>query len=240
MVVLMICTYSFMRIQYLVTVICMTPYILILFSFLGSNFKIVAQERVFDTILGCAIAFLAGYFLFPHWEKDQLQRHMEGLLKANAAYLQKIIDALTGKKPGMLEYKLARKEVYLNTANLSAAFQRMLSEPKSKQKKEKDVHQFVVLNHILFSNIATIATTLVSADTRIYPPELTRIAKKAKTTLCESSKRFGGDGVIDTQRDYPNNNEVVLNNDDTLMLEQLRFISKLSTDIDKTTRKLTG
>jgi uncharacterized membrane protein (TIGR01666 family) len=240
MVILMICTYSFMRIQYLVTVICMTPYILILFSFLGSNFKIVAQERVFDTVLGCAIAFLAGYFLFPHWEKDQLQRYMQGMLKANAAYLQKIIDALAGKKPGMLEYKLARKEVYLNTANLSAAFQRMLSEPKSKQKKEKDVHQFVVLNHILFSNIATIATTLLSGNTRIYPQELTQIARKARTTLCESSKRFGGDGNVSSQAGYPATDDVVLNTDDTLMLEQLKFISKLSVDIDKTTRALTG
>jgi uncharacterized membrane protein (TIGR01666 family) len=239
MVILMISTYSFMRIQYLVTVICMTPYILILFSFLGSNFKIVAQERVFDTVLGCAIAFLAGYFLFPHWEKDQLQRYMQGMLKANAAYLQKIIDALAGKKPGMLEYKLARKEVYLNTANLSAAFQRMLSEPKSKQKKEKDVHQFVVLNHILFSNIATIATTLLSGNARPYPNELAQIAKKARTSLCESSKRFGGDGVTDTYRVYPNNDDIVLSTDDTLMLEQLKFIDKLSLDIDKTTRALT-
>ena len=191
MVLFMIATYSFMRIQYLVMVICMTPYILILFSFLGSNFKIVAEERIFDTVLGCAIAFSAGYFLFPHWESDQLKNYMQGLLRANAAYLQKIIDALSGKRPDMLEYKLARKDVYLNSANLSAAFQRMLSEPKSKQKKEKDVHQFVVLNHILFSNIATVATTLLPKDARVYPAELIYISKKARTILCESSKKFG-------------------------------------------------
>jgi uncharacterized membrane protein (TIGR01666 family) len=240
MVVFMITTYSFMRIQYLVTVISMTPYILILFFFLGSNFRIVAQERILDTVLGCAIAFLAGYFIFPHWESDQLQHYMQGILKANAAYLQKIIDALAGRKPSMLEYKLARKDVYLNTANLSAAFQRMLSEPKSKQKKEKDVHQFVVLNHILFSNIATVATTLLSRETRVYPPELAQIARKARTTLCESSKRFGADGVVSSHEGHPGNHEAVLNTDDNLMREQLNFISKLSVDIDKTTKALTA
>lgn len=238
MVLFMISTYSFMRIQYLVTVICMTPYILILFSFLGSNYRIVAQERIFDTILGCAIAFLAGYFLFPHWESYQLRGYIKGILRANANYLQKIIDALSGKKPGMLEYKLARKDVYLNTANLSAAFQRMLSEPKSKQKKEKDVHQFVVLNHILFSNIATVGTTLLSKEDRTYPVELVQIAKKARITLCESIKRFGEDVVVIYNEGYAIKHETSMNTDDELMREQLNFINKLSADIDKTTKSL--
>ena len=62
---------------------------------------------------------------------------MQGILRANATYLAKTLEALTGQKVGMLEYKLARKDVYLNSANLSAAFQRMLSEPKSKQTAQK-------------------------------------------------------------------------------------------------------
>jgi uncharacterized membrane protein YccC len=239
MVLLMIGTYSFMRIKYLWMVICTTPYVLLLFSFLGSNYKTVVEERVFDTVLGCAIAFSAGYFLFPHWESDQLKQYMSGILKANAAYLQKIIDALTGRKPGLLEYKLARKDVYLNSANLSAAFQRMLSEPKSKQKKEKDVHQFVVLNHILFSNIATVATTLLSKEARIHSFELIQIAKRAKTNLYESSKKFGDDDFLDSSPDITlTNHEPILNSDDALMKEQLSFISKLTVDIDKTTKSL--
>jgi hypothetical protein len=81
---------------------------------------------------------------------------------------------------------------------------------------------------------------LLSGNTRIYPQELTQIARKARTTLCESSKRFGGDGNVSSQAGYPATDDVVLNTDDTLMLEQLRFISKLSVDIDKTTRALNG
>ena len=236
MVVFMIGTYSFLRIQYLLMVICTTPYVLILFSFLGSNFKIVAVERIFDTVLGCTIAFLAGYFLFPHWESQQLKNYMQGILKANAAYLNKIIEALSGQKINMIEYKLARKDVYLNSANLSSAFQRMLSEPKSKQKKEKDVHQFVVLNHILFSNIATVATTIISKEARVYPAEIIQPAKKAFDTLLESAKKFGADNsVIFSQDKNLKNNETVTNPDDLLMKEQLNFICRVSSDIGKTT-----
>ena len=71
MVVLMVATYSFQRIKYLVSVICMTPFLLILFHFLGSEFIGLLKERVFDTITGCTIALLAGYLLFPNWESQE-------------------------------------------------------------------------------------------------------------------------------------------------------------------------
>ena len=51
LVLFMLGTYSFMRIKYLVMVICTTPYILILFSFLGSEYKSVVEERLLDTPL---------------------------------------------------------------------------------------------------------------------------------------------------------------------------------------------
>jgi uncharacterized membrane protein (TIGR01666 family) len=239
MIIFMIGTYSFMRIRYLVMVICTTPYILILFSFLGTSYRIIAQERIFDTLLGCTIAIAAGYFLFPNWESNQLKNHMLGILRANVAYMQKIVEGLSGKKINLLEYKLARKDVYLNSANLSSAFQRMLSEPKSKQKGEKDVHQFVVLNHILFSNIATVATTLLSKDTRVYPSDLLYPAKKACRNLQEAVNKFGDDKPVPSTYDsaLPNNGSLVII-DDVLMKEQLDFINKLSTDIDKTVTTL--
>jgi uncharacterized membrane protein (TIGR01666 family) len=233
MLLFMLGTYSFMRIRYLVMVICTTPYVLILFSFLGSNYRIIAQERIFDTVLGCTIAFLASYFFFPRWESDQLINYMQGILKANAAYLQKIIDALSGRKPDMLAYKLARKDVYVNSANLAAAFQRMLSEPKNKQKRARDVHQFVVLNHILLSNLATIGTTLLLKEEKKYPSELCHLAKRARAILCESSKRFGSDDGLDIVRAEVINKDAVTDPDDALMKEQLSFINKLSLDIDK-------
>lgn len=234
MVVCMIGTYSFMRINYLTMVLFTTPYILILFSFLGTAFKQVAGERLLDTLIGCAIAFPMSYWLFPNWESQQLKTNMQGIVKANALYLQKIIQALSGEKVSMLEYKLARKEVYLNSANLSAAFQRMLSEPKSKQGPRSPMHQFVVLNHILFSNIATIATALLAKEPRVHSAELIQLAKKAYTKLDESGRKFGdGEGL--PKLDDTLTSGSVASPDDELMKEQLNFIYSVSKDIDKVT-----
>lgn len=239
MLLFMIGTYSFMRIRYLIMVIFTTPYVLILFALLGTSFKTVAQERVFDTILGCTIAFAASYVLFPQWESGQLTRYMRGIVKANAMYLQKIIEALNGRQINMLEYKLARKEVYLNSANLSAAFHRMVSEPKNKQKNEKLVHQFVVLNHILFSNIASLATSLLSREQATYTPELLAVAKRAVALLIESSRHFEHEitvPVVEPQHAKALNTP--LSADDQLTKDQLNFILNISADIEKTTRTI--
>ena len=232
MVVLMIATYSFMRINYLMMVVCTTPYILILFSFLGAEYQHVIRERVLDTVIGCAIAFSAISFLFPSWEADQLREYMRSIVKANATYLHKIIIAMSGQKVGMLEYKLARKEVYLASANLSAAFQRMLTEPKSKQTSQSQVQQFVVLNHILFSNIATIAKILLSAEAVSHQPELIALAKKAFQKLKDATKNFGEAEDLPLPRE-PKVLEVSLSRDEALLKEQLQFIYNISKDIEK-------
>lgn len=154
MFISMLLTYSFQRHQYRVAVIFMTPYILILFHFMHVGLVEVAEERVVDTIAGCLIALIAGYLILPDWESDQIKGYMTGLLKANYRYLSSIRDSLSGIVVPVIEYKLVRKDVYVNTSNLSAAIQRMRSEPSSTQRHVKEVQKFAVLNHQLSSHIA--------------------------------------------------------------------------------------
>ena len=241
LVVFMLGTYSFMRIKYLVMVICTTPYILIFFSFLGGEYRSVIEERLLDTAIGCVIAFSASYFLFPSWEAGQLRQDMQGIVRANANYLQKIVEALCGHGINMLDYKLARKDVYLNSANLSATFQRMLSEPKSKQGAEKDIHQFVVLNHILFSNTANLSSAVFSKEKKAYPPELIAPGKKALNKLNEVRKKLGDQTIIAadiSKKSSPP--EQIETADDRLMKEQLDFIYNLAKDLEKTTNSIIG
>ncbi|MGZ8545334.1 MAG: FUSC family protein, partial [Flavisolibacter sp.] len=232
MVLFMLLTYSFMRINYLVMVIFVTPFVLILFNMLGVSFSEVATERILDTVIGCAIALSAGYFLFPTWESEQLQKHVNNMRKANADYLRKISEALRGMDVSLLDYKLVRKEVYVSSANLSAAFQRMLSEPKAKQTNSKLLHQYVVLNHLLFSNIATVATTVLSRTPKSYPGPLQHLVKKSLHQL-EKEKR-----ITITKKIQGEPESVLLNGEDLLLKDQLEFIYKLTTDIDKTEKSM--
>src|SRR3546814_11063875 len=78
----MVATFSLIRVRYVVSVIFMTPYVLILFSFLGMNTLSILQERIIDTLIGSGSAFLSSYVIFPSWESVQVYGTMRKLLVA--------------------------------------------------------------------------------------------------------------------------------------------------------------
>ncbi len=58
----MLGTYTFKTLNYIVMVVFLTPYILILFHFLGMGALNIASERLLDTAIGSGMAFLASFF----------------------------------------------------------------------------------------------------------------------------------------------------------------------------------
>lgn len=242
LVVFMIISYSFQRTKYLVTVVFLTAYLLILFSFLGLNYLGVVQERVIDTVFGCAIAFGAGYFLFPSWESEQLTDYMANALRANLAYLRQLANRLAGRDLPPNEYRLLRKNVYVSGANLAAAFQRMLTEPKSKQRRAAEIHEFVVLNHILSSNIAALTDTLREAAPAVpaFAPETRRALSSALAALHRSLLRMAPATLPPAPELDPAEPGRPVVTDDKILLEQLVFLQKVSGDIGKVTEILVG
>ncbi|RKR83859.1 putative membrane protein (TIGR01666 family) [Mucilaginibacter gracilis] len=235
----MIGAYSFQRLNYIVSVIFMTPYVLILFKFLGVGH--VVEERIIDTIIGSAIAFIASYIIFPTWEFELIKTTLNDVLQANINYLMKVAESLSGKNVNTTEYKLARKDVYVYSANLSAAFERMTSEPKRRQQHIKEVHKFVVLNHILTSYIANIASAMINKPQTTQPDNL-KLVKRSINILFESAKKVTPVQTeppkipIAVGETLPPKPEVTL--DAHLLKEQLEFITKVSADIAKVTDAL--
>jgi uncharacterized membrane protein (TIGR01666 family) len=235
MVLFMLGAYSFLRTNYKLMVYFTTTYVILLFKFLGFAFLPVMQERVLDTIIGCAVAFSASYFLFPVWESEQLRNYMKEVLQANANYLQKLLEGLLKHPISSIDYKLARKEVYIHSANLSAAIQRMASEPRNKQKHLKNLQQFALLNHILFSNVATLASSVLNQPELHYGAETITEAQKALRSLYESISK------LEKNIQGPNlplmaaANEMSQWHEDPLFTAQLQYLHKITSDIDKTT-----
>ncbi|HEY4876561.1 MAG TPA: FUSC family protein, partial [Puia sp.] len=185
MVLLMIGAYSFMRTNYLVFVSLMTPYILLLFHLLkANNFKAVVTDRIIDTAIGSAIAFIANIFLLPVWEHEQVTDYMIKMIEDNLQYFLNVVSVFTPSGDGgtisVNQYKLSRKNAFVSLANLSDAFNRMLSEPKNKQKNIREVHQFVVANHMLTSSIATLSlfTQQTQINNDLFSPVVSIISDK--------------------------------------------------------------
>ena len=189
LLVCMLGTYSFQRKTYLVSVVFMTPFILILFDFLGMGSSALFIERVYDTLIGGGLAFIGSYILLPNWEHEKLKKTLIEMLEANLAYYHQVSQMYFGVKYDRIPYKIIRKEVFVRSANLASGFQRMYSEPKHKQLSINEVHKFSVMNHLLSSYVATLAL-YASEHFEELPEfnELKVIAQQTETMLKEAIK----------------------------------------------------
>ena len=147
-----------MRWKYLVSVVMITLYLLFMFHILEPNdFNQVVEERIIDTLLGCIIGFLASFLLPPIWEREQIGELMKQMIKDIIDYFESVAYVFTGKAYNKQLSKEKRKHAWVSLANVSDAFTRMLSEPKSKRRDSKEFHRFVVLSHMLVSHLATLS-----------------------------------------------------------------------------------
>lgn len=161
LVLLAICMiggYSFMRWKYLVSVVMITLYLLFMFHILEPNdFNKVVEERIIDTLLGCIVGFLASFLLPPIWERQQIGELMQQMIRDIIDYFESVAFVFTGKPYNKQLSKEKRKQAWVSLANVSDAFTRMLSEPKSKRRDSKEFHRFVVSSHMLVSHLATLS-----------------------------------------------------------------------------------
>ena len=158
MIVAMIGTYIFLRRNYLIAVLFTTPYVLLLFHLLYPvNFKSIISDRVIDTLIGSGISWLASIFIIPSWEHQRIIDNMVTALRTNIDYFRDVAGAFLGRGVTIQQYKLSRKHAFVALANLSDAFSRMMQEPRRRQKKMEEMHQFIVASQMLTSYIATLA-----------------------------------------------------------------------------------
>jgi YccS/YhfK family integral membrane protein len=227
LVVFMLLSYSFIRIRYVVSVLFMTPYILIVFSFTTTyNDVTVTWERIIDTLIGAAAAIGASYFILPSWESYQLRTVITGILEANANYLRSITERSENSVESQSAYRLSRKNLYVQTANLTTAFQRMLSEPKHKQQQADHLYRFVMLNHQLSSYLATLSLQLEQKEQ--LGPEQVRLLRSTWHVLRETYEKVSGQAlasVPDIKEGEPN---------ELITREFLTELNQNATDIKKT------
>lgn len=259
MLFLMMGTYSFLRSNYLISVILMTPYVLLLFHLISkTNFETVFVDRVIDTGIGSAIAFLANFMLIPSWEREQIKNYMALAIEDNMNYFNDIAGAFTGTNFTVTQYKLSRKNAFVSLANLSDAFTRMLSEPKNRQKNSKLIHQFVVLNHMLTSHIATLSSFVKPFSEKYKSPDFLPVIHTTLGQLKDASviilqkpvneesietftKNLLEKRVNDLLQKRREELNAGVNDTDTRrvlselksIVDQFNFISKIATDIKK-------
>lgn len=164
---------------------------------------------------------------------------MSSVLKANINYMYILAELICGKNNSILNYKLIRKEVFLSTANLSGAFNRMLSEPKSKQRKGKEIYEFVVLNNVLSSNIAGLIGSSSAYEDISNQKEALQYMRQSIHNLEESLLKLDETYLPVAGKIKLAESAGIIKNHNNQLFEQLDFVYKLTNKINKTTVAIT-
>jgi uncharacterized membrane protein YccC len=184
MIFCMLMAYSLLRINYLGFVTFLTIYILITFHFLDPvQFKSLIGERLIDTLIGSVIAGIVARFIFPVWQRHQIQSVMKKSLLANATYFLAAWNA-TRDSSHTRQYSAARNQSIVALTNLSDHFQQMLAEP-GQSSLYSQAHQFVIASHTLTSRISALSAKDLNwaADTQAWVDKITDTLQQAVANL---------------------------------------------------------
>jgi uncharacterized membrane protein YccC len=112
----------------------LTPLVVLLIDLLVPTGWRLAEARLVDTLLGCAIVLLIGYAPWPMAWQAHLPGQFAGTLRVVAAYLDEaLVTAWTSDSPqGMTPARSRlRRQAYRSLSDLRAEFQRTMSEPSA-------------------------------------------------------------------------------------------------------------
>ncbi len=159
-IVSLIVAFSVIQKNYKVSATFVTLSVVFIYAILRPDILVVIQYRIFDTLIGAALSFIAILWLWPAWGFLEILTNIKKSVSANHNFFKHISTVYIDKNSVSTAYKVARKTAFLETSNLNAAFQRMAQEPKSKQKNIDAIYELVVLNHAMLSSLATLSTYL--------------------------------------------------------------------------------
>ena len=149
--------YAFNRINYTISVLFITPAVILTLGSYHGHFDHIVQDRVLYTAIGCTIAILATY-LFPIWDSKNLHQKIREAADASLKYF---MIATTESNFGQNSTRMARKNANLSLSSLSESIESASQEP---QQLSRDLKNFYELQVIIYKINAMVTSIFLSGE----------------------------------------------------------------------------
>jgi uncharacterized membrane protein YccC len=136
----------------------LTPAIILLLNVTSQGGWQIGVLRIADSLGGGLLALLGSYLLFPYWEKQRLPAHLEKTIQANLDFFNEVTSAyLYPEIKREDEICRLRRLAALENTNLSAAAQRLFSEPQHVQGDVEPITTLVFYIRRFFNSVTALA-----------------------------------------------------------------------------------
>jgi uncharacterized membrane protein YccC len=176
--------------RYVVTAVAATVLALVQAHLLNAGTSPVFQvaERVLDTLLGAAIAWVFSYVL-PSWERHQVGALVARTLAAQARHAQ--LALALGQQVAVdtrseLAWRLARREAYDALSALVQAIQRSLSEPRAVRPPLAELERMLGHSYQLLAQLTAIKTMLLQRRDRLDIAQLQGPLEQATRAIADA------------------------------------------------------
>jgi len=92
--------------------------------------------------------------VLPSWEYRAIPKLVENVLQANRRYIVATRNLLMRKAKDDFAYRVQRKQFMDALSALISSFQRMLDEPRSRQRAVDNLSRFIVQNYLVAAHVA--------------------------------------------------------------------------------------
>ena len=147
--------FAFRLIQYAQATLFITLLALLSFNLLGEGFD-VALPRIIDTLIGCALSWMAVAWIFPDWRYRQLPDVINKALAANNKYLDAILVQYHEGKDNRMSYRVARRDAHNSDAELALVISNLNSENGLTLPVKDLAFRVLCLNHSFLSYISAL------------------------------------------------------------------------------------
>jgi uncharacterized membrane protein (TIGR01666 family) len=190
-VVSMVIAFSMVQKNYRAGATFITLTVVFVYAIIRPDVITVIQYRILDTLIGAGLSFVAMLWILPAWGFMEIREQIENSIKANRGFLAEIARYYEQKGKVTTTFKVSRKEAFVETSNLSSAFQSMAQEPVSKQKNLDKIYELVVLNHTFLSSLASFSSYIQNNPTTEASLKFKNSISKIDVNLDEVLRTLG-------------------------------------------------
>ena len=147
-------------------------------------------ERLADTVLGAAIAWLFSYVL-PAWERGQIPALVRRSVQAQKQHAKLALALLDPAQTSDVRWRLARREVYDSLSALTQAAQRTLAEPRQVRPPLQPLEALQARSYQLLAQLTAIKSMLLlrraQLDLDVALPALQQASRDISAALADTT-----------------------------------------------------
>ncbi|QER38469.1 TIGR01666 family membrane protein [Acinetobacter suaedae] len=170
--------------KYALATVMATLMVLLIFNLKGAGFSIVLP-RIIDTLIGCAIAWLAVNLIWPDWNFRNIPENIRKSSQATLDYLDAVIQQYHQGRSNDLEYRKARRAAHNAQIELSNMISSLSTEPQPNQELIHYAFRYLVYSHSQLSYVSALGHQRTQIQDQHILALLDQSAELLKHTLIQ-------------------------------------------------------